>query len=153
MVTLGVGSLDCRSPSPSPHAAKTSRTTAEAESREAVPVGSRSLSFHRAGRRGVHSPEQEIEMTPNNHAPRRAFQQDARAWSAFTGTNYTSALRQMSSPLAQGLLGPRVSARRLIAALNDHELIGADGGASRLGENGVRSDSSWSFDGGWIRSS
>lgn len=86
-------------------------------------------------------------MTPNNNTPSRAFQQDARAWSAFTGTNYTSALRQMSSPLAQGLLGPRVSARRLIAALNDHELIGANGGAPRLGENGVRSDSPWSFNG------
>ncbi|MCC4268373.1 hypothetical protein [Microbacterium schleiferi] len=86
-------------------------------------------------------------MTLNNTTPSRAFQQDARAWSAFTGTNYTSALRQMSSPLAQGLLGPRVSARRLIAALNDHELIGANGGAPRLGENGVRSDSPWSFNG------
>lgn len=94
----------------------------------------------------MHSPEQEIEMTTNN-TPSRAFQQDARAWSAFTGTNYTSALRQMSSPLAQGLLGPRVSARRLIAALHDHELIGAHGGAPRLGENGFRSDSPWSFNG------
>jgi hypothetical protein len=44
----------------------------------------------------------------------------------------------MSSPLAQGLLGPRVSARRL---------IGAHGADPRLGENGVRSDSSWSFNG------
>lgn len=95
----------------------------------------------------MHSPEQEIEMISNNNTPSRAFQQDARAWSAFTGTNYTSALRQMSSPLAQGLLGPRVSARRLIAVLNDHELIGAHGDAPRLGENGVRSDSSWSFNG------
>ncbi|GAA1050919.1 hypothetical protein [Arthrobacter russicus] len=86
-------------------------------------------------------------MTPSNNTPSRAFQQDARAWSAFTGTNYTSALRQMSSPLAQGLLGPRASARRLIAALSDHELIGAHGGAPRLGENGVRSDSPWSFNG------
>ena len=95
----------------------------------------------------MHSPEQEIEMIPNNNAPSRAFQQDARAWSAFTGANYTSALRQMSSPLAQGLLGPRVSARRLIAVLNDHELIGSHGGAPRLGENGVRSESPWSFNG------
>lgn len=86
-------------------------------------------------------------MTPNSNTPSRAFQQDARAWSAFTGTNYTSALRQMSSPLAQGILGPRVSARRLISALNDHELIGANGRTPRLGENGVRSDSPWRFDG------
>lgn len=107
----------------------------------------RDLSCHRAGRRGVHSPEQEIEMTPNNNAPSRALQQDARAWSTFTGTKYTSALRQMSSPLAQGLLGPRVSARRLIAALSDHELIGAQGGDPVVGENGIRSDSLWRFDG------
>lgn len=85
-------------------------------------------------------------MTPNN-TPSRAFQQDARAWSAFTGTNYTSALRQMSSPLAQGLLGPRVSARRLIAVLSDHQLIGAHGGAPHLGENGVHSESLWNFNG------
>lgn len=95
----------------------------------------------------MHSPEQEIEMTPNSNTPNRAFQQDARAWSAFTGTNYTSALRQMGSPLAQGLLGRRVSARRLITVLNDHDLIGAHGGAPRLSENGVRSESPWSFDG------
>lgn len=86
-------------------------------------------------------------MTINNDTSSRALQQDARAWLAFTGTNYTSALRQMRSPLAQGLLGPRVSARRLIAALSDHELIGAHGGAPRPGENGVRSDSPWRFDG------
>jgi hypothetical protein len=85
-------------------------------------------------------------MTPNN-TPSRALQQDARAWSAFTGTKYTAALRQMSSPLAQGLLGERVSARRLIAALSDHELIGAHGGDPILGENGVRSESPWHFDG------
>lgn len=115
--------------------------------REAVPVGSRSLSCHRAGRRGAYSPEQEIEMTPNNNTPSRALQQDARAWSTFTGTKYTAALRQVSSPLAQGLLGPRVSARRLIAILSDHELIGAHGGTPLLGENGVRSDSPWHFNG------
>jgi ribosomal protein S27AE len=85
-------------------------------------------------------------MTPNS-SPSRALQQDARAWSAFTGTKYTAALRQMSSPLAQGLLGPRVSARRLIAALSDHELIGAHGGAPLFGENGVRSDLPWRFNG------
>jgi hypothetical protein len=84
-------------------------------------------------------------MTPSNTTSSRAHQQDAHAWAAFTGSNYTSALRQMRSPLAQGLLGPRVSARRLISALTDHELIGARGGASRLGEHGVRSDSPWRF--------
>ena len=86
-------------------------------------------------------------MTPSNNTPSRALQQDARAWSRFTGTNYTSALRQMISPLAQGLLGSRVSARRLIVTLNDHDLVGARGGDPFLGENGVRSDSPWRFDG------
>ncbi|MGW4057771.1 hypothetical protein ACWEGE_05805 [Amycolatopsis sp. NPDC004747] len=86
-------------------------------------------------------------MTPNNNTPSRALQQDARAWSTFTGTKYTAALRQVSSPLAQGLLGPRVSARRLIAILSDHEVIGAHGGAPLLGEDGVRSDSPWHFNG------
>lgn len=95
----------------------------------------------------MRSPEQEIEMTPNGITPNRALQQDARAWSAFTDTNYTSALRQVSSPLAQGLLGPRVGARRLIAVLNDHDLIGAHSGDPILGENGVRSDSPWYFNG------
>lgn len=85
-------------------------------------------------------------MTSNN-SPSRAHQQDARAWSAFTDTKYTAALRQMTSPLAQGLLGERVSARRLIAVLQDHELIGTHGSAHLLGENGCRSDSSWRFDG------
>lgn len=85
-------------------------------------------------------------MTSNN-TPSRAHQQDARAWSGFTGTKYTAALRQMTSPLAQGLLGERVSARRLIAVLQGHELIGTHGSAHLQGENGCRSDSSWRFDG------
>jgi hypothetical protein len=41
----------------------------------------------------------------SDSSPSRALQQDARAWSTFTGAKYTAALRQMSSPLAQGLLG------------------------------------------------
>lgn len=99
----------------------------------------------------MRSLEQEIEMTPNSNSLSRALQQDARAWSKFTGTKYTAALRQMRSPLAQGFLGERVSARRLIDALRDHELIGARGGdpllGEILGENGYRSDSPWRFDG------
>lgn len=86
-------------------------------------------------------------MTPNDNTSIRALQQDARAWSTFTGTKYTAALRQMSSPLAQGFLGERVSARRLIATLSDHVVIGAHGGDPVLGEIGVRSDSPWHFDG------
>ncbi|WP_219717580.1 hypothetical protein [Zhihengliuella halotolerans] len=85
-------------------------------------------------------------MTPNN-TPNRALQQDARAWSKFTGTKYTTALRQMSSPLAQGLLGKRVSARHLIRTLSEHDLVGARGGDPVLGENGFRSESPWQLDG------
>lgn len=86
-------------------------------------------------------------MTSSNHAQNRELQQDARAWADFTGTKYTAALRQMGSPLAQGLLGERVSARQLIATLNDHELIGAHGGALVLGDNGYFSEAPWHFNG------
>lgn len=40
-------------------------------------------------------------MTSSNHAQNRELQQDARAWAVFTGTKYTAALRQMTSPLGQ----------------------------------------------------
>lgn len=53
----------------------------------------------------------------------------------------------MSSPLAQGLLGERVSARHLIAVLDDHELVGARGGNPRLGDNGFSSAAAWRFNG------
>lgn len=86
-------------------------------------------------------------MTSNNHHLSRELQQDARAWAAFTGTKYTAALRQMKSPFAQGLLGDRVSARRLIAALDDHDLIGVRSGDAGLGENGCRAEGEWNFDG------
>jgi hypothetical protein len=86
-------------------------------------------------------------MTSTNHTQNREFQQDARAWADFTGTNYTAALRQMTSPLAQGLLGDRVTARRLIATLEDHELIGARGGEQVLSENGFHSKGPWRFNG------
>jgi hypothetical protein len=86
-------------------------------------------------------------MNTNNDNRARSLQQDARAWSAFTGTKYTSALRQVSLPLAQGLLGERVSARRLIATLEEHPLVGANGSYPVLGENGMYSDTPWSFDG------
>jgi hypothetical protein len=85
-------------------------------------------------------------MTSDHHTRHRELQQDARAWADFTGTKYTAALRQMGAPLAQGLLGGRVSARHLIATLADHEVIGARGGSPRLGENGVRSEAAWRFD-------
>lgn len=85
-------------------------------------------------------------MTSDNHTRNRELQQDARAWADFTGTKYTAALRQMDSPLAQGLLGERVSARHLIATLANHKVIGARGGSPRLGENGFRSEAAWHFD-------
>jgi len=86
-------------------------------------------------------------MTPDNHNQDRELQKDARAWAAFTSTTYTAALRQMESPMTQGLLGERVSARRLITVLNDHELIGAHDGHPILGDFGYLSDSPWHFNG------
>ncbi|WP_210417105.1 hypothetical protein [Citricoccus sp. SGAir0253] len=53
----------------------------------------------------------------------------------------------MSSPLAQGLLGERVSARQLIAVLDDHDLIGLRDGTPVLGEGGYLAESPWSFNG------
>jgi hypothetical protein len=81
----------------------------------------------------------------NNEARDRKIQQDARAWAKLAGTNYTTALRQTESPLAQGILGERVSARHLINTLTDHPLIGADDGDFVLGEAGFYADTQWSF--------
>jgi len=84
-------------------------------------------------------------MPSSNHLDNRDIQKDARAWSNFTGTNYTAALRQMQNPLAQGLLGDRLSARQLIATLTDHAVVGSQGGDARLGENGFNSEPVWTF--------
>lgn len=92
----------------------------------------------------VATPRTEIEMTSDNHTQNRALQQDARAWVEFTH-NYTAAMRQMQHPLAQGFLGERVSARQLIATLQEHPLIGAEDGAS-LQEGGFYSRQMWDFD-------
>lgn len=113
--------------------------------REAVPFGLRSLSCHRGLQAWGAGPGTEIEMPSSNHLDNRDIQKDARAWAAFTGSNYTAALRQMKSPLAQGLLGERLSARKLIAMLSEHPLIGDRDGSPRLGENGVNSEQAWSF--------
>jgi hypothetical protein len=87
-------------------------------------------------------------MSPNNnHAQNRELQQDARAWAEFTGTKYTAALRQITSPFAQGFLDDRVSARQLIAVLDDHVLIGADGDEPLLGDNGFYAEEPWRFNG------
>lgn len=85
-------------------------------------------------------------MASNNQSHNRAAQQDARAWAKFTGTKYTAALRQMTSPLAQGFLGARLSARQLITVLEQHPLVGAHGGPAVLGEHGMHS-APWRFNG------
>lgn len=93
-------------------------------------------------------PGLKIEMNSNNNSPRdRKVQQNARAWAKLTGSNYTTALRQIESPLAQGFLGERVNARQLINTLEDHHLIGADGDDIVLGESGFYGKSPWSFNG------
>lgn len=84
-------------------------------------------------------------MNSNTDTRDRKIKQDTRAWAKLVGTNYTTALRQTESPLVQGFLGERVSARQLINTLNDHPLIGADDGDFILGEAGFHADSQWSF--------
>ncbi|WP_395405767.1 hypothetical protein ACHMXB_22610 (plasmid) [Arthrobacter sp. UC242_113] len=86
-----------------------------------------------------------IEMDSKNNARDRKIRQDTRAWAEYVGTNYTTALRQIESPLAQGFLGERVSARQLINTLNDHQLVGADDGDFVLGEAGFYADTQWSL--------
>ncbi|WP_459793096.1 hypothetical protein [Arthrobacter sp. AD-310] len=84
-------------------------------------------------------------MSLDNHTNNRALQQDAKAWAAFTGCNYTAALRQMKDPRAQGYLGERMSARQLITTLKDHILIGDDGDEHVLGEWGFYADDPFQF--------
>ncbi|MHA7303846.1 hypothetical protein ACX80E_01135 [Arthrobacter sp. TMN-49] len=88
-------------------------------------------------------------MSSNINDPRetrdRKIKQDTRAWATFTDINYTTALRQVESPLAQGFLDERISARHLINTLEDHLLVGADGGDFILGEAGYYADKAWSF--------
>jgi hypothetical protein len=65
-----------------------------------------------------------IEMTDSAVPTRlRAIQQDARAWSRFSGMKYTRALRLMEHPLAKGILGERISARDVIRALGEHPVL------------------------------
>lgn len=94
-------------------------------------------------------PGLKIEMSSNINDPRetrdRKIKQDTRAWATFTDINYTTALRQVESPFAQGFLAERTSARHLINTLEDHLLVGADGGDFILGEAGYYADKAWSF--------
>lgn len=89
----------------------------------------------------------EMNSSNNDNSRDRKIKQETRAWAKLTGTNYTTALRQIESPLAQGLLGERPSARQLINTLDDHPLVGADGGEWILGEAGFYADEQWSFNG------
>ncbi|WP_197025896.1 hypothetical protein [Nocardioides sp. URHA0020] len=86
-------------------------------------------------------------MSSNNHAYNRELQQDARSWAAFTGSKYTAALRQMTSPFTQGLLGDRPSARHLISVLDQHPLVGTDDDGPSLSDNGFYADDPWRFNG------
>ena len=86
-------------------------------------------------------------MTCSNPTRHREHQRDARAWADRTGTKYTAALRQMCSPVVQGFLGERVSARHLIDTFENHELIGAHGGPPMLDKSGFRRQSPWGFNG------
>lgn len=87
-------------------------------------------------------PGNEIDIsTYDNHSQNRSLQQDARAWARFTGINYSAALRLMQHPLAQGILGERISARKLISTLSDHPVIGTDAITGEvLGEFGVNTE-------------
>lgn len=86
-------------------------------------------------------------MTTNNDSLRnldRGLQRDARAWQRFTGMKYTKALRLMQHPLAQGILGERISSRALIRVLTEHPVLvdsgvgaGATSDSTNLGENGI----------------
>ena len=49
--------------------------------------------------------------------------QRRRPWSTFSGMKYTEALRLMQHPLAQGILGERISSRAVISALTEHPVL------------------------------
>jgi len=72
----------------------------------------------------------------DNHSFQRYVQHDARKWAAFAGVNYTTALHQVGSPLAQGIQGDRVTVAQVIEAIEDHPLTS---GTRGLGEDGVGS--------------
>ncbi len=80
----------------------------------------------------------------------REIQRDARFWSSFSGMNYTSSLRLMQHPLAQGILGERIRARDLVSVLTEHPLLSKIQSGARvthLGENGLWSSEQHPFGG------
>jgi len=85
-------------------------------------------------------------MNSSNHDASRALQRDAKAWATFTGTPYTAALRQMHHPLAQGILGERISARDAIRAFRTHPGINAAGTPWTVDEDGHTEDLPWKLD-------
>ncbi|MCJ1702134.1 hypothetical protein MT356_20680 [Rathayibacter festucae] len=83
-----------------------------------------------------------MKTDPNTNRPSREgeYERDARAWRNYTGMKYTTALRLMKHPLAQGILGERVSARQLLRVLTEHPLLVDPSSvppATILGENGL----------------
>lgn len=82
-------------------------------------------------------------MTTNRDAHRPA-QQDARVWAKNTGTNYTTALRAVDSPLTRGILGKKITARRLIQVLDRYP---------DLGDNGMNAPTPYRDDNGMIQGS
>lgn len=101
-----------------------------------------------------------IEMNDSAVPARlRLIQQDARAWSKFSGMKYTRALRLMEHPLAQGILGERICARDVIRALGEHpvlsepvweesidgELVDTGERVTHLGPNGLYSSEAHPF--------
>jgi hypothetical protein len=62
-----------------------------------------------------------------NHDLRRPEQRDARRWMKLIGTNYTQAFRDVGSPLAQGILGDRLTVGGLLEVLDEHPDLGDNG--------------------------
>ncbi|MGO3257008.1 MAG: hypothetical protein ACTIKH_12770 [Glutamicibacter ardleyensis] len=84
-------------------------------------------------------------MSSPNHQDNRAVQQDARAWKAFTQSNYTAARRWITSPLSQGILGPKLSARHLVSTLETHPGLASKDGTPCLGNDGYGGSSGWNL--------
>ena len=84
-------------------------------------------------------------MSLSNHQENRSIQKDARAWQAFTQSNYTTALRRVTLPLCQGILGPKLSARHLISILDTHPAVTAKDGTPALGSEGYGEPGSWNL--------
>lgn len=77
-----------------------------------------------------------FEMTID-HADANIHRRDIRAWKRINAAKYTSVLRQIESPLTQGILGARLSPHHLAQAFERVPTPGGDrSGRWRLGEDG-----------------